>query len=336
MAINRVEFTGGSGVLAWKFPNNELSTGTQVVVNQSQEALFFKNGQALDILGPGTHTLTTGNIPLLSKIINLPFGGTSPFTAEVWYVDKTVQRNLKWGTHSPIHIRDTETGLPLQIRSYGNFGVRVNDARSFITQIVGTKTSTGTDLVHSFFNGEICQRLTSVLSQKLATVSFMDIGSHLDDLSARTFEAVKTEFERFGIEVVNFNVINVSIPEEQQKLLLDKLSTGLDEQTRLRRLGESYATVRSFDVMDKAAGNEGGAAGGMLGAGLGLGLGMGVGVPAGQQLAQNIPNFAPNPAPQPATPDPMSRLKSLKTMLDEGLISQDEFDKKKAEILGSI
>ena len=115
----------------WKFPSEDLKIGTQVIVNESQEAVFVKGGEVLDILGPGTHTLSTGNIPILNKLINLPFGGDTPFSAEVWFVNKTVKRDLKWGTPSPVPLMDLTLGFPVSIRSFGKWGARISDARPF-------------------------------------------------------------------------------------------------------------------------------------------------------------------------------------------------------------
>ncbi len=353
--IDRVIFTGEVGALAWKFPSDALSTTTQVIVNESQEALFFKGGQALDVLGPGTHTLSTGNIPVLSKLLNLPFGGQTPFTAEVWYVDKTVRRDLNWGTATPISVRDKETNQALSVRAFGNWGMRIADTRAFLTQIIGTQRIGSTDLIQKFFVGEICQRLTSVLSAKMLTISFMEINAHLNDIAEATKEAMNAEFVRFGIEVINFNVINVNIPTEQQERLNAFLASGIEDEIRLKRLGGSYGEVRKWDTLEAAANNEGGNVGSMMTAGLGLGLGFGAGIPAGQQLGQQfqqeqpvVPTAAPvTPvvpvaAPiAPATPvapaaDPVAKLTTLKSMLDSGLITQAEYDARKQAILDAI
>ncbi|MGL4593323.1 MAG: SPFH domain-containing protein [Thermoguttaceae bacterium] len=340
--IDRVSFAGETGVLAWKFPSDSLSTGTQVIVNQNQEAVLYKGGQALDVLKPGTHSLSTGNIPILANIVNLPYGGKTPFTAEVWYVDKAVHRDLNWGTKIPIPIRDTETKLPLSLRAFGKWGMRVEDSRSFLTQIVGTQRMWDTAQIHSYFIGEICQRLTTVLSSKMKTTSFMEIGSDLNEIAEATKSAIVAEFARFGLEIINFNVISVNIPDSEQAQLNDILSSGKKEAYRVQNIVSAnnmsaYAQIRSLDALESAASNEGGAVGGIMGAGLGMGLGMGIGIPAGQQLGQQfqVPT-QPNTAQPTQAADPIAKLDTFKKMLDAGLISQEDYEVRKQAILDTM
>ena len=128
-------------LLVWKSPREDIRIGSQLIVNQSQEAVFVKGGQVLDLFGPGTHTLTTANIPLLRKLVNLPFGGQSPFTAEIWYINKTVKGGLKWGTKAPIPVIDPKYNFPVSVRAVGKWGLRIADSRSFVAQIVGLAAS---------------------------------------------------------------------------------------------------------------------------------------------------------------------------------------------------
>ena len=117
-------------ILVWKYPSENLTLGTQLIVNQSQEAIFVKGGKALDVFGPGTHTLSTGNLPFLQKLINLPFGGKTPFTAEVWFVNKTIKRGLKWGTKGPVQVLDPIYMYPVNLRAFGEWGLRVTLCQS--------------------------------------------------------------------------------------------------------------------------------------------------------------------------------------------------------------
>jgi membrane protease subunit (stomatin/prohibitin family) len=136
--IDRIEYNGKADELVWKFPYNNISTAAQLVVNQSQEAIFVKGGAFCDVLGAGTHTLSANNIPVLQKLINLPFGGRTPFTAEVWYVSKTVRRNLKFGTPAPIELLDPLYNVSVPVRSFGDFGIQITDSSAFMQQMVGT------------------------------------------------------------------------------------------------------------------------------------------------------------------------------------------------------
>ncbi len=136
--IEVIKYDGGADVFAWKYPSDELGTWTQLIVNESQEAILFKGGKALDVFGSGRHTLSTANIPLLNKIINLPFGGRSPFTAEVWFINKIFSLDIKWGTATPIQIQDPKYGVFVPVRSNGMFGIQIEDSKKFITKLVGT------------------------------------------------------------------------------------------------------------------------------------------------------------------------------------------------------
>jgi membrane protease subunit (stomatin/prohibitin family) len=342
--IDRIKYDAPSDdAVVWKFPTDEIRLGAQLIVNESQEVVFFKGGKALDTFGAGTHTLSSGNLPLLSKLINLPFGGKTPFTAEVWYVNKTVKRDLKWGTKGPIQVIDPLYNYPVSVRAFGRWGMRVSDARSFITQIVGTQTSSaprdkdyiGSERIEEYFVGEILQRLSDFLAKYFVeqNVSVFQASARINEVSTFIGGAIAPEFQRFGIEIINFNVERISIPEEEQKKFQEILGKRMEiDQISQARVGQAYTTMRTFDTLEKAAENEGGGAGQLLGAGLGLGAGFGAGIPIGQQVGQAM-NVNPQQSNQSS--DPVVRLQKLKQMLDAGLISQEEFDMKKKEILNS-
>jgi membrane protease subunit (stomatin/prohibitin family) len=335
--VNQIKFDSPSDeILVWKYPSEEIKLGSQLIVNQSQEAIFVKGGKALDIFEAGTHTLTTGNIPLLNKIINLPFGGQTPFAAEIWFINKTVKRDLKWGTQGSLQFIDPIYKYPISVRSFGSWGFRISNSQSFINQIVGTLKTADSERIEKFFIGEIIQKLSDALSNYFTqqNVSIFQIGSRLNELSIFTQNAISPEFDRFGIEIINFNVERISIPEEEQKKFQEILGKRMEiEQISNVNVGQAYTTMRSFDTLEKAAGNEGGSAGQLLGAGLGLGVGLGAGVPVGQQIGGAM-NVQPNT--QNISDDPMIKLQKLKQMLDAALITQDEYNSKKSEILSKL
>lgn len=335
--IDRIKFDSPSDdVLVWKFPSEELRLGSQLIVNQSQEALFVKGGQVLDLFGPGTHTLSTDNIPILGKLVNLPFGGETPFTAEVWYINKTVKRDLKWGTKSPIPVIEPKYNFPVNIRAFGIWGIRVQDSRSFIKEIVGTLTGADSAKVHDYFIGEIVQRLSGIIAKLFVTdgISFFDINTRLDSVSAAAFDVLRPEFTRFGIEIVNFNVERISIPDDDLKRFQEILGKRMEiEQISQAQVGQAYVTMRTFDTLEKAAENSG-AAGAAIAGGLGLGLGVGAGMPIGQQLGQSM-NVHSQQSPGPDD-EHLVRLQKVKQLLDAGLITPEEFQAKKKEILDKI
>ena len=326
--------------LVWKYPRDDIRIGAQLIVNQSQEALFFKGGQALDVFGPGTHTLTTGNLPFLSALINLPFGSETPFSAEVWFINRHAKRDLRWGTRSPIPLLDPVYKVPVNVRAFGQWGIRVDDSRSLLTQLVGTLNELSTEKIDAYFSGEIVQRLSDTLSKYFVEsgVSIFHANSRLNDLSVTIADAVRAEFKRFGLEVVNFNVERISMPEEDMRKFQQILGKVLEiDQLSNAQVGSGYTTVRTFDVLDKVASTEGGTAGGLLAGGLGVGVALGAGLPLGQQISQAMGSQRSQPPASSSTPDDtVNKLQTLKRLLEGGLISQSEFDAKKKQILDSM
>ncbi len=336
--IDRVKYDAGTDtILVWKFPGEELRLGTQLIVNQSQEAVFVKGGQVVDVFGPGTHTLSTGNLPLLDKIVNFPFGGKTPFTAEVWYVNRIAKRDLKWGTKGPIQVIDPVYHFPVSVRAFGQWGMRVEDSRSFVLQIIGTLRTADSARIEDYFAGEVLQRLSDALAKYFVekALSIFQVSAKLNELSIFTQADISPEFQRFGIEIVNFNVERISIPPEEQQKLQEILAKRMEiEQLSQIKVAQGYVAARTFDTLEKAAQNDGGAAGNLLTGGLGIGIGVGAGVNIGQQLGQNL-NVQPEPGGS-TSDDPLEKLAKVKRMLEAGLITQEDFDKKKADILASI
>ena len=338
--LDRIKFDAPSDdILVWKFPSEECRLGSQVIVNQSQEALLVKGGVALDLFGPGTHTLNTDNLPLLNKLVNLPFGGQTPFSAEVWFVSKTAKRGIRWGTSAPIPILDAVYNYPVSVRSFGQWGLRIQESRSFITQLVGTLQAIDTPTVYHYFSGEIVQRLSDALASFLLKrkCSVLEANAHLNELSAFVGDQTAKEFEQFGLEVINFNIERVSIPEEDLKKLQSVLGRRLEiDQISKANVGQAYVTMRTFDTLEAAAGNEGGGAGALLAGGLGLGVGLGSAVPLGAKLGQALNANSGAEKTGGAGDEHADRLRKLKALLDQGLITTEEFDAKKRSILDAI
>ena len=332
--IDRVKYDAPDDTsFVWKFPSEDLKIGSQVIVNESQEVIFVKGGQALDVLPPGTHTLTTGNIPLLNKLINLPFGGDTPFTAEVWYINKTVKRDLKWGTPAPIQVMDSTLGFPVSVRSFGKWGARIENSRSFVTQIVGSQLTADDQKVHSYFIGEIIQNLSKTIATAINVnkISILEVSSALGDISKLVNQLIEKEFQRFGIEIVNFNIESINIPDEEMEKIQKVFEKTLEAKELSKvQVGGAFNTIKTFEVLNNAAENpaEGVGVGAMLGAGIGLGAGLPLGSQLGQKLDIN--------EKQNATQDPTDRLKKLKDMLEQGLITEEQFNLKRDEILKDI
>ena len=318
----------------------ELRAGTQLVVNEGQEAIFVKGGVALDIFTPGTHTLVSGNIPLLRKITNALFDNHTPFTAEVWFINKTVKRNLKWGTPQRIPLFDPQIGFPINVGAFGQWGFRVDDSRSFVTQIVGAQLGANSQKIYEYFIGEIIEKLSQTISQFIGNgLSVFQINAQLSDISQAVNKAVVEEFTRFGIELVNFTVSNISIPPEEMKKIQDVMAKKMEmQQLGNVQVGAGYVAAKSFEVMQDAVKTPGNA-GSFMATGAGLGLGMGAGFPMGQQIAQTMRpavqeiNKVSNPQQET---DPVAKLAYLKKLFDEGILTQDEYAAKRAAIIENL
>jgi membrane protease subunit (stomatin/prohibitin family) len=282
--INVVKYEGNPNVFAWRHPNTELSTWTQLIVNESQEAVLYTGGQALDLFKSGTHTLDTMNIPLLNKIINIPFGGRSPFSAEVWYVNKAHSMDIKWGTPTPIQIQDPKYGVFLPVRSYGQFGIRIEDAKKFLIKLVGTLPVFDKEQLVNYFRGMYITKAKDTISSYLIQrqISILEINAYLEEMSGFMAERIAPVMEEYGIALSSFYVNDVSVPEDDAAVR--KLKEALSKRAEMNIIGYSYQQERSFDTLEGAAKNEGSAAASLMGAGLGLGMGAAVGNAAGQQL----------------------------------------------------
>ncbi|WP_040211135.1 SPFH domain-containing protein [Clostridium polynesiense] len=292
MAIVEVaEYNGTPEVFAWKFPSEELGTWTQLVVNESQEAILFKGGQALDVFSAGRHTLETANIPFLNKIINLPFGGRSPFTAEVWYVNKVFSLDVKWGTPTPIQIQDPKYKVLIPIRSFGQFGIQIEDSRKFLVKLVGTLEVFEKNNIVKYFRGLYLTKVKDSISSYLVhnRVSVLEINAYLDKLSEHLKEKMTPVMEEYGIKLVNFYINDINIPETDSAVI--KLKEALSKRAEMDIVGYNYIQQRSFDTLEGAVTNESTGQAGFMGAGLGLGMGLGMGNAIGPKfggLAEGI------------------------------------------------
>ena len=295
--IDVVKYQVNDKEFVCKFPSEDLRFGTQLIVSISQTAFFVKGGQIFDQYESGTYTLRSENIPLLNKIINLPFGSKSPFQAEVWFVNLISKMDVKWGTATPIQLEDPKYGVIVPVRAYGQYGFRISNARLFLETLVGNMTVFSSDKVSDYFKGKVLSSLTSLISSKLIkeNVSILEINALLDEMSDFALNKLNSDFNKFGIELINFNFISINVPEEDPSIV--KLKAVKDLAAKVRIIGRDvYQMDRSFDVLDKAAQNEGGAVGNLMGAGIGLGVGLGAGNQMGN-IASNINTNTPPPPP---------------------------------------
>lgn len=299
--IDRIKFDGQASGLHWlvyKYPSEQFVLGSQLIVNQGQEALFLKGGEALDLFGPGTHTLTTGNLPLLNKLVNLPFGGKTPFTAEIYYVNRTVKLDLPWGTQTAIPLEDPKYGLLLNVGAYGQYGIAVNNTRLFLSRIIGAIPHGAIGdytTILKYFSGLIAAKTKSVVSEYMIKkqISFLEISAYLSELSDLFREAVREEFDRFGVEIVNFFCESIAPNQKDYEKL-----RGYKEELALGK--DFYRERRSLDIAEELAKNP--STGGIANAGIGLGMGLGAVNQFGTLFSNIGANVQAPPANTPACP----------------------------------
>lgn len=259
--------------LVWRFPryHNQIKNGAQLIVRPGQVAAFVHEGKLADVFEPGMHTLDTNNVPILSTLQGWKHGFDSPFKCEIYFVNTRVVTDLKWGTPSPVMMRDPEFG-PIRLRAFGTYTMRAVDPRALITELVGTDGVFATDELETLMRGVIGSTLADVLgSSKIAA---LDLASNYTEIGEELRKAVCENIDdEYGLEVPQLFVVNVSFPEEVEK--------ALDKRTSMSVIGDigRYQQFQMAEAMTEAAANPGG------GAGEGMGLGMGFAM--ANQMAQS-------------------------------------------------
>ncbi|MEQ9288693.1 MAG: SPFH domain-containing protein [Cyclobacteriaceae bacterium] len=297
--IDVIKYNGNNSDFVWKFPSEDLKLGAQLTVGNGQTAFFVKNGQILDEFSEGRYTLKTANIPLLNKLINLPFGGNSPFSAEVWFVNRISKLDNKWGTQKPINLEDPVYGVVVPVRAFGQYGFKISSPEQFLKTIIGTIQAFNASQITEYFTGRVLSLISTIVSRKivLEKISLLQIPVFLEELSEATKNGLQEEFNKYGIEILNFYYNSINIPENDPSL--KKLKEAKELSMKVNTVGKDiYQMDRSFDVMDKAAENEGNA-GSLLNAGVGLGAGLGLGNTLGNSFGQVGGNMNTNPSPPP-------------------------------------
>ncbi|MGZ6142147.1 MAG: SPFH domain-containing protein [Myxococcales bacterium] len=261
------------GILAWRFPvaDNEIKDGAQLTVRDSQVALFVEQGKPADVFAPGLYTLTTENLPVLTKLKSWPYGFKSPFKAEVYFYSLRQQLGQRWGTPAPITIRDKEFGA-VQIRMFGIFSYHVSDVPVFYREISGTREKYTRDELNQQLVGQIAGNVASAFAQ--SGVPFLDMAANQAELSAKIRAGLAESAAKLGVALDSFVIESISLPEALQQALNDKMSMGIIGN-EMGKFGE-YQAARA---MTEAAKNPGGMAG--IGAGLAVGASVGQAMTAG-------------------------------------------------------
>lgn len=376
MAIAEViKYEGDNETFVWKSPKEDFNSLTQLIVHESQEAILFKNGQALDLFGPGRYTLQTQNIPKLGKVLGRTVDEKTPFHCEVYFINKTEQMSIKWGTDSKVQYIDPQYGFSLQLGASGEMALRVADSRKLLIKLVGTENALGQQKLVSFFRAFLMARVKTYIAQviKANAINVFEIDEHLTAFSEQLQALLLPDFSEYGIALARFFVTNIVKPDgdrqyekfkelhfrqyadiaeaklrqqtdlihaqtEAQKLVIDSKA----QATKRQQEGYTYAQERGFAVAEKVAQNE--AVGQFTNMGVGLGTMAGVGGAVGSVVGGAV-NQAMDAAKQPAAAAPQeqqdlaafkSKIEKLGAMKEAGLISDAEFQSLKEKLLSEI
>ena len=212
----------------------EYKFGSQLIVREGQAAVFFRDGKALDTFGPGRHTLSTNNLPLLTGIMGIPFGGMTPFTAEVYFVSLREFSDLRWGTAQPVVFRDTDFGM-VRLRAFGGYSMRVSDPQLFVQQVVGSQGIYTTGFIEDYLRGVIVNEFNDMLGAVHTTL--LDLPGQSSELAAAMRNALADDFQRIGLDITSFQIIAITPPDDVQRRI--------DERTSMSILGDSGNAPRS-------------------------------------------------------------------------------------------
>ncbi len=309
----------GAGVLSHRFPmaDSEIQNGGVLVVRESQRAIFINEGKVADSFGPGTYQLTTRNLPVLTSLRNWDKAFQSPFKSDVYFFSTRDQIDQRWGTPQPVTVRDKEFGA-LRIRANGVYSYRIADVAPFWTRLSGTVADYTADMAAGQLRAAILTAMASRLGD--SEMAFVDMAASQEALSAQLHDSITPVFATYGLELTSFYLQSLSLPEEVQERM--------DRASSMRIVGDlgQYTKFEAAESLQVAAANPGGAAS----AGVGFGAGMALAQSMGAQTAA-----APAPAPAPAA-DPIATIARLGELFGKGVLTQAEFDAKKAELLAQI
>ncbi len=248
----------------------DITFGSQVIVQENQAAVFFRDGKAYDILGPGRHTLSTLNIPVLTRALSLPFGFESPFRISVYFVSTKIFTDAKWGTREPVAFKDAELGM-VRLRAFGNYTMRIIQPLLFINTLVGTQGVYTTGEISDYLRDVTVSRINDLMGESLNTI--FDLPQYYDELAVALKTRLYEDFGRYGIELIDMFINSITPPDEVQKMI--------DERTSMKAIGDldRFVKYKAAKAMGDAAKAEGGGGlGDAAGAGMGLGLGAGLGM----------------------------------------------------------
>ena len=369
-----IKYEGDNTTFIWKHPCEDFNTLTQLIVHENQEAIFFMNGQVLDLFGAGRYTLETQNISLIGKALNIPTGGKTPFHCEVYFINKTEQMAIKWGTDSKVQYVEPTYDFPISIGASGEMSLRVEDSRKLLLKLVGTETYLGREKLVQFFKAFLMTRVKTYIAQVMKTnaINIFEIDENLTAFSENIRNLLVPDFADYGISLERFFITTIVKPDgdrqyekfkelhfrqyadiaeaklrqqteiinaetEAQKVVIDSKA----QATKRAQEGYTYQQERGFEVAEKVAENE--AVGQFTDMGVGLGTMAGVGGAVGSVVGNAVNGAMNTVAEQPAQSQPTddmavfkAKVEKLNIMKNSGMISDEEFENLKNQLLSTI
>jgi membrane protease subunit (stomatin/prohibitin family) len=323
----------GDGTLAWRFPmaEMEIQYGAALTVRESQMALFVNEGKVADVFGPGMYKLTTQTIPVLTYLKNWDKLFESPFKSDVYFFSTRQQIDQKWGTPQPISIRDKDFGA-VRLRAFGNYSYRIADPKLFHSGISGTRDSYGVADLDGQLRGLILQHISDAIAS--SGIPFLDLAANQMEFARALSTELEPAFGGIGLKLEGMTVQNLSLPDELQKLLDQRIGMGMVGNDMGKFM--QYQTAQAIPKMAEGAGAGGGS--GIAGDAMGLGAGIAMGQVLAQNLQQGLQGAAASAAPASAVraDDVMATLEKLGELKAKGILTQEEFDSKKTELLKKL
>lgn len=370
-----IKYEGDNSTFIWKHPCEDFNSLTQLIVHESQEAIFMMNGQALDLFGAGRYTLETQNIPKIGKALNRTTDGQTPFHCEVYFINKTEQMAIKWGTDSKVQFMEPTYNFPISIGASGEMSLRAEDSRKLLLKLVGTENFLGQENLTRYFRAFLMTKVKSYLAQVIREqkISIFEIDERLNEISSALLKMLQPDFADYGIALERFFITTIVKPDgeasyEKFKSLhfrqyadiaeakLRQQTAVIDAETQAQRTviesqamatkraqeGYTYQQERGFDVAQDVAQNE--AVGQFTNMGVGFGTMAGVGGAVGGVVGSAVNNAfesvnnQPQQAQQPT--DDMAVFKAkidkLTMMKETGMLTEEEFNNLKTQLLSSI
>ena len=314
-------------VLMWRYPmqDNEIQNGAKLTVRDGQYAVFVNEGQVADVFGAGLYTLSTQTLPLLTNLKNWDKLFASPFKSDVLFFSTRLQLGRKWGTPQPITLRDSDFGM-VRLREFGMYSYQLADPALMYKELTGANPSYSTEQLEPQLRNLIISNISTAIAA--SKIPFLDLAANQGVMGDQIKQVMIPLFARYGLKLDQFVVENISLPEELQKAIDKRISMGM--------MGDlnQYMKYQTAEAIPLAAKNEGGLAG--IGAGLAAGMNMGNMMSGAMAGAVATPAATPVAPAASATPDPAARLTQLKALLDQGLITQADYDQSKAEVLKQL